>query len=61
MSTLPDRNRNQPYHDEHLYVDLRHELVRLDRADTYPDSQGILPIGTDGAAPPEKLCFERLF
>ena len=31
MQTLPDQNRHQPYHDEHLYVDLRHELVSLDR------------------------------
>ena len=31
MTTLPDPNRHQPYHDEHLYMDLRHELVRLDR------------------------------
>ena len=31
MQILPDQNRRQPYHDEHLYVDLRHELVILDR------------------------------
>ena len=31
MTTLPDQNRHQPCHDEHLYVDLRYELVRLDR------------------------------
>ena len=31
MQTLTDLNRHQPYHDEHLYVDLRHELVILDR------------------------------
>ena len=31
MQTLPDQNRRQPYHDEHLYIDLRHELVSLDR------------------------------
>jgi DNA-binding response OmpR family regulator len=30
MHAFPDQN-HQPYHDEHLYVDLRHELVTLDR------------------------------
>ena len=31
MQTLPDQNRYQPYHDEHLHLDPRHELVTLDR------------------------------
>ena len=30
METLPNQNNHQPYHDDHLYVDLRHELVILD-------------------------------
>lgn len=28
--TLQSQNTHQPYHDEHLYVDLRYELVILD-------------------------------
>lgn len=31
MQTVSDQNRHQHYHDEHLSVDLRHELVTLDR------------------------------
>jgi two-component system, OmpR family, KDP operon response regulator KdpE len=31
MQTLPAQNSHQPYHDEHLFVDLRYELVTLDR------------------------------
>jgi len=31
MQTLSEHNRHQQYHDDHLSVDLRHELVTLDR------------------------------
>jgi DNA-binding response OmpR family regulator len=31
MQTLVSQNGHQPYHDDHLNVDLRYELVTLDR------------------------------
>jgi two-component system, OmpR family, alkaline phosphatase synthesis response regulator PhoP len=30
METLRNQNKHQPYRDEHLFVDLRQELVTLD-------------------------------
>jgi DNA-binding response OmpR family regulator len=59
MPTLPDRNRNQPYHDEHLYVDLRHELVRLDRQILTLTRKEYCLLALM-VQHPEKLCLERL-
>ena len=49
MKALRDQRSHQAfYQDEHLFVDLRHELAILGLLDPYPDSDGVPPIGAIG-------------
>ena len=50
MQTLQGQNMHRPYHDEHLYVDLREEVVILHGETVWFDSPAVPPVGCTGGA-----------